>query len=53
MNSKEYNPPQNLPGMLMKLSESLKTVNGKKVYGFLSSKIKNQANDILNTFDCR
>lgn len=45
--SKDYSPPVKLPEMLADLSDSLKNINGKKVYGFLPPGIKDKVSDIL------
>lgn len=49
MYSKDYMPPAKLPEMLLKLSDDLRAVTGKKVYGFLPPKLKQETNDILKT----
>lgn len=46
--SKDYIPPSKLPGMLNDLSENLKGITGKKVYGYLPPEIKQQVCEILN-----
>lgn len=45
--SKEYSPPMKLPSILLDLSEKLKTIDGKKVYGFLPPEVKSQVDKIL------
>lgn len=45
--SKDYSPPVKLPEMLADLSDSLKNISGKKVYGFLPPEIKDKVSDIL------
>lgn len=45
--SKDYSPPVKLPEMLADLSDSLKNISGKKVYGFLPPGIKYKVNGIL------
>jgi TPR repeat protein len=45
--SKDYSPPLELPGMLNDLSKKLKSVDGKKVYGFMPHEIKQKVSEIL------
>ena len=47
LRSKEYQPPGRLPEMLDSLAQRLKTVPGRKIYGYLPPEVKQQVDGVL------
>jgi TPR repeat protein len=47
LRSKEYQPPGRLPELLDELAQNLKTLPGRKVYGYLPPEVKQQVDGVL------
>ena len=46
----EFNPTPELNVLFLKLAEQLKTVKGKKVYGYLPKEVKQKVDEIVSVF---